>query len=90
MLGVSPDTVRKHQRFRARYELPYRLLADTERTVSRAYGVWRQKSFFGRKFMGVARTTFVIDRKGIVAHVFEDVSILGHAAEVARAVAALD
>lgn len=89
VLGISPDSVRKHQAFRERFKLPYHLLADPDHAVAEKYGVWGQKSLFGRKYMGVLRTTFVIDAKGKIAHVFEKVSVLGHAAEVMAAVAAL-
>ena len=86
---MSPDTARKHARFKAKYGLAYPLVADTEHVVCEQYGVWARKTFFGRKYWGVNRTTFVIDREGRIAHVFEKVNPLGHAAEVAEAVAAL-
>lgn len=86
MIGVSPDSAAKHQKFKAKYGLTYALVADTEHTVAEQYGVWGEKSMFGRKYMGVKRTTFVIDRAGKIAHVFEDVSPPGHAAEVADVV----
>ena len=89
ILGVSPDPVKSHVRFKAKYQLPFTLLADTEHAVSEAYGVWQEKSMYGRKYMGVARTTFVIDRAGRIARVFEKVRPAGHAAEVAEALAAL-
>jgi peroxiredoxin Q/BCP len=85
ILGVSPDSVRKHRRFREKYELPFGLVADPDHAIAEAYGVWKQKSMFGRKYWGVARTTFVIDPAGNVARVFPDVSIKGHAEEVLRA-----
>jgi len=83
ILGVSPDDVKSHQKFREKYRLPFTLLADTDHAVADAYGVWKEKSMFGRSYMGVERTTFVIDREGNVAHVFEKVDPEGHAAEVA-------
>jgi peroxiredoxin Q/BCP len=89
VVGVSPDGVRSHARFRAKYALPFTLVADTEHAVAEAYGVWREKTLFGRKHMGVVRTTFVIDAEGRVARVFEVTRAAGHAAEVARAIAAL-
>jgi peroxiredoxin Q/BCP len=86
ILGISPDPVKSHVKFRDKYQLNYPLLADVDRTVSEAYGVWQQKSMYGRKYMGVARTTFVIDRDGRIAHVFEKVKPAGHANEVAEVV----
>lgn len=86
VLGVSPDTVKSHAKFRARFELPFPLLADTEKAVSQAYGVWKEKSMYGRKYMGVERTTFVIDAAGDIVTVFEKVKPAGHAAAVLQAV----
>jgi len=89
ILGVSPDSAKKHAKFRQKYDLPYALLADVGHAVADAYGVWQKKKFMGREYMGNARTTFVIDRAGRIAHVFENVKPLGHADEVAEAVATL-
>lgn len=89
ILGISPDSVKSHQKFKAKYELPFTLLADTEKTVAEAYGVWKEKSMYGKKYMGVERTTFVIDAKGVLRQVFEKVKPAGHAEEVAGAIAAL-
>jgi peroxiredoxin Q/BCP len=77
--------VRKHQNFRKKFELPFTLLADTDHAVAERYGVWGEKTFWGRKYMGVLRTTFLIDAAGKIARVWEDVSVEGHADEVARA-----
>jgi peroxiredoxin Q/BCP len=82
VLGVSPDSVKSHAKFKAKYELPFTLLADTEKTVVQAYDVWQEKSMYGRKYMGVERTTFIIDAKGKIAHVFEKVKSAGHAEAV--------
>lgn len=82
VLGVSPDPVKSHEKFVGKYDLPFLLLADEDHAVCQAYGVWQQKSMYGRKYMGVARTTFVIDADGKVAHVFEKVKPAGHDAEV--------
>lgn len=90
VLGVSPDSVKSHQKFKKKFELPYSLVADVDRAIANAYGVWVEKSMYGRKYMGVARTTFVIDRDGRIARVFEKVKPANHAAEVAEAVAALN
>lgn len=84
ILGASPDTVAKQAKFKKKFKLPFTLLADVEHTLAEAYGVWQQKSFMGKKFMGVVRTTFVIDPQGRVAHVFESVKPAGHATAVAE------
>jgi peroxiredoxin Q/BCP len=89
VIGVSPDTVKKHVKFKAKHGFTYPLIADTEHVVSELYGVWVQKSMFGRKYWGVNRTTFVIDANGRVTHVFDKVKLLGHAEEVASIVAGL-
>lgn len=89
ILGVSPDPVKSHVKFKAKYDLPFTLLADADHAVCEAYGVWKEKSMYGRKYMGVERTTFVLDAHGRIATVFEKVKPAGHAAEVAAAVAAL-
>jgi peroxiredoxin Q/BCP len=87
VFGISPDTVRAVARFRTRFGLNFRLLADTDHTVADAYGVWKPKQLFGHHFMGVERTTFLIDEEGRVARIFEKVRSRGHAEEVARALA---
>ena len=89
VLGISPDDVKSHVKFKKKFALPYTLLADVDKSVSEAYGVWAQKSLFGHKYMGVLRTTFVIDREGKVAKVFEKVKAKGHAAAVMKIVATL-
>jgi len=90
ILGVSPDTVKKQAKFAEKYRLPFLLLADEDHAVAEAYGVWQEKSFMGRKFMGVDRTTFVIDKEGIVRRVFRKVRVNGHAEEALDAVKALE
>ena len=89
ILGVSPDGVKSHAKFKAKFELPFTLLADTEKSIVTAYDVWKEKSMYGRKYMGVERTTFVIDAHGTIAHIFAKVKPAGHAAEVMAAIAAL-
>jgi peroxiredoxin Q/BCP len=89
VLGISPDSVPSHVKFRDKYGLNFPLLADEGHAVADRYGVWQQKSMYGRKYWGNARTTFVIDAEGRIAKVFEKVKPAGHAAEVAAAVAAL-
>ena len=85
ILGVSPDTVDAQAKFKKKFELPFTLLADTDHAVAERYGVWREKMNFGKKYMGVVRTTFLIGADGKVTHVFENVSAQGHAAKVAEA-----
>jgi thioredoxin-dependent peroxiredoxin len=82
VIGVSPDSVKKHCNFKEKHELPYTLVADTDHAVSEAYGVWQEKSMFGHKYMGIARTTFLIAPGGRIAHVFDKVTPIGHATEV--------
>ena len=89
ILGISPDGVKSHAKFRDKYQLNFPLLADEGHAVADQYGVWQEKSMYGRKYWGNARTTFIIDAKGRIARVFEKVKAAGHAAEVAEAVAAL-
>lgn len=73
VIGVSTDSEQSHQKFIAKYELPFTLLADEDRKVVEAYGVWTEKNMYGRKFMGTARTTFVIDEQGVIMHVIKKV-----------------
>ena len=87
VLGVSPDSVASHQKFRDKFSLPFPLLADEDHAVAEAYGVWGEKSMYGRKYQGILRTTFIIDAAGRIAHVFEKVKPKGHAAEVLDALA---
>jgi thioredoxin-dependent peroxiredoxin len=82
VFGISPDPVEKVRRFREKFDLPYRLLADEDHSVAEAYGVWKEKSMYGKKYMGVERSTFLIDEQGRVAKAFLKVSPKGHAAEV--------
>jgi thioredoxin-dependent peroxiredoxin len=85
ILGVSPDSVASHQKFKKKFELPFTLLADTDHAIADAYGVWVEKSMYGRKYMGVARTTFLVDAKGKISQVFEKVKPEGHAEAVLAA-----
>jgi peroxiredoxin Q/BCP len=82
ILGVSPDTVSKQSKFKAKHILPFTLLADPENKVSEAYGVWGLKKFMGREYMGVHRTTFLIDPEGKIIQVFEKVKPATHSAEI--------
>ena len=89
ILGVSPDPIKAHVKFKTKYDLPFTLLADTEKDVVTRYDVWKEKSMYGRKYMGVMRTTFVIDAEGKIRKIFTDVKSTGHAAEVMAAIQAL-
>jgi thioredoxin-dependent peroxiredoxin len=86
VLGVSPDSLESHRKFKKKLHLPYRLLSDDGHRLADAFGIWKEKSMYGRKYMGVERTTVVIDRKGRVARIFPKVKIPGHAQEVEGAV----
>lgn len=88
VLGISPDTVASHRRFRSKYGLPFTLLADADHAVAEAYGVWGEKTLFGRTYLGLLRTTFVLDERGVIRHVFERVRSKGHAAAVLAALGA--
>jgi peroxiredoxin Q/BCP len=86
VFGVSPDPVKSHRKFADKYNLEFTLLADTETALCEACGVWAEKSMYGKKYMGVLRTTFVVDANGVVTHVFEKVKPQGHAAEIRAAI----
>jgi peroxiredoxin Q/BCP len=89
IVGVSPDSVESHQKFRKKYDLNVRLAADADKTVAMAYGVWVEKSMYGRRYMGVERSTFLIDKHGRIARSWRKVKVPGHAAEVLAAVQAI-
>ncbi len=82
ILGVSPDSVKSHAKFKAKYQLPFPLLADEGHKICDEYGVWGPKKMMGREYDGVLRTTFLIDRKGKITRVFENVRPSEHSAEV--------
>jgi peroxiredoxin Q/BCP len=86
VVGVSPDSIESHRKFKAKYDLPFLLLSDEGHKLADAFGVWKEKSMYGRKFMGVERTTVIIDRKGRVARIFHKVKVPGHVQEVEKAV----
>jgi peroxiredoxin Q/BCP len=89
VVGVSPDTPESHEKFRKKYALPFTLLADVDHKVAEKYGAWREKNMYGKKSMGIARSTFIIDATGRVAKVFRAVKADGHDAQVLAALAAL-
>jgi len=82
ILGASADSVESHQKFKKKYSLPFQLLSDPDRKTIKAYGVWKEKSMYGKKYMGIERSTFVIDESGKIAHVFRKVKVDGHIEEV--------
>lgn len=87
VIGVSPDSVASHQKFIAKYNLAFNLIADTEKTTLEAYGVWTEKSMYGRKYMGVLRTTFVINEEGTIIKVISKVNTKAAAEQLLTAMA---
>ena len=82
VLGISPDTPKAQTSFKEKQNLPFTLLCDVDKSVAQAYGVWKEKNMYGKKVMGVERTTFVIDEDGKIAKIFPKVKPAGHAAKV--------
>ena len=89
VLGISPDSLKKHANFRKKHGLTTPLVADEAREAIEAYGVWGEKTMFGRKYMGVIRSTFLIDRKGKISRIWRNVRVSGHAEEVLESAKAL-
>ncbi len=85
VFGVSTDSEKSHQKFISKYGLPFDLLADTEKEIATAYGVYGEKSMYGKKYMGINRTTFLIDEQGKVVKVFKKINVSEHASEVLEA-----
>lgn len=85
IVGVSPDSEKSHRNFCEKHELNFTLLADTDRSVCEAFGVWVEKSMYGRKYMGVARTTFVIDAEGRIEKIFDKVDTKNHYEQIIKA-----
>lgn len=82
VVGVSPDSQKSHQKFISNYGLKFSLIADTEKEILQAYGAWGEKSMYGRKYMGVLRTTYVIDENGIISEVYEKVDTKNHTSQI--------
>jgi peroxiredoxin Q/BCP len=82
VIGVSPDPVKAQAKFKAKHALPFTLLADEDHSLADAFGVWELKKFMGREYMGVVRTTFIVEADGTISHVFEGVTAKGHAGQV--------
>ena len=86
ILGISKDSVARHEKFRDKYELNFPLLSDETGEVCKKYGVWQEKSLYGKKFMGIVRSTFIIDGSGVITHVFPKVKVNSHVEAVLAAV----
>ena len=86
VLGVSPDSAKSHTNFATKFSLPFELVPDEDHRIALAYGVWKEKSMYGRKYMGIERTTFIIDPTGKIRKIFSKVKPAGHAAEVLAAI----
>ena len=82
VVGVSPDDEKSHLKFIAKQALPFRLIADTDKTLCEKFGVWAEKSMYGKQYMGVARTTFIIDEKGIITDIIEKVDTKNHSSQI--------
>ncbi|WP_457302127.1 peroxiredoxin [Phyllobacterium sp. P5_D12] len=89
VIGMSPDPVKKHDKFKTKHDLKVDLVADEDKAIIEAYGLWVEKSMYGRKYMGVERTTYLIDSAGKIAKIWNKVKVPGHAAEVLEATKAL-
>jgi thioredoxin-dependent peroxiredoxin len=85
LLGVSPDDEESHRQFAAKFHLPFQLLADPGAAIATAYGVWKEKNMYGRTYMGVERTTFLLDEAGVIRKIFPKVKVDGHVGEVLAA-----
>lgn len=89
VIGVSPDSSASHERFRSKYELPFTLLSDVDKRLSTAYGAWALKKNYGREYMGVVRSTFLVDSEGVIRNAWRGVKVNGHVEKVQAAAAAL-
>lgn len=89
IVGVSKDSVARHDKFKAKYHLPFTLVSDEKSTICEAYGAWKEKSMYGRRYMGIERSTFVIDGAGVIRAAWRKVKVSGHVDEVLAAVKAL-
>lgn len=82
VVGVSPDSVKSHKSFISKYSLPFRLISDTDKVVANAYGVWGEKKMYGKSYMGILRTTFIINKQGIITHIFDKVDTKEHVKQI--------
>lgn len=88
VIGISRDSIASHDKFKKKYKLPFALAADEQGKVTERYGVWVQKSMYGRKYMGIERSTFLVDAKGVIRGIWRKVKVPGHAEEVLKAIKA--
>jgi len=86
VVGVSPDGVKSHQKFRDKFGLKFNLIADTEKEILQAYGAWGEKSMYGKKYMGVLRTTFIINEQGVIQEIFEKVETKDHTNQILKTI----
>lgn len=86
VFGVSKDTVESHNKFAQKYELPFTLISDTDGSICDSFGVWGEKSMYGKKYMGIERATYLIDKDGIIRHIWRKVKVANHAEEVLTAI----
>ncbi len=84
VLGISVDSVESHKKFSDKYDLPFTLLSDEEKSVVEKYGVWKEKSMYGKKYMGIERTTFILDEEGKILKIFPKVKVTGHVNEILK------
>ena len=84
VIGISKDNTESHKKFKEKYSLPFTLLSDESLDVIKAYGVWKEKTLYGRKFMGIERTTFIINEKGVIQNIFPKVKVDGHIDEIIK------
>ncbi len=89
VIGASKDSVKRHEKFKAKYDIPYTLISDEAGKLCEAYGVWQLKKNYGREYMGIVRSTFLIDHKGNIADVWTNVRVKGHVEQVLEAVQSL-
>ncbi len=85
IVGISKDSIKSHEKFKEKHCLPFTLVSDTEGEVCEAYGTWVEKSMYGKKYMGIERATFLIDKQGIIRHIWRKVSVPGHVKDVLKA-----
>lgn len=85
VIGVSPNNTASHEKFSKKYRLNFPIVSDEDKTIMKAYGVWKKKQLFGIKYIGVVRTTFIINEQGIITHIFSNVRIKGHLEKVLQA-----
>jgi peroxiredoxin Q/BCP len=90
VIGVSPDPVKRHAQFAVKYGLPFLLLSDEDHKAAEKYGVWRMKKLYGREYMGIVRSTFLIDENGVIARSWDNVRLKGHLEEVMEAIKGMD